>query len=407
MTLDTLPSISRDEARRIALAAQGFTSASARTPPGWARMRGMIDRLGLLQIDSVNVCVRSHYLPLFSRLGPYSIERLDAALLTPRPSSRRHFEYWAHEASFLPLDLHTALRWRMADARRGIGIYRMCAEVAQERPDIVREVRERIASEGPLPTRAFSSPRTGAPEIFDWQAGKCALEYLFWTGELTSAGRRSFERVYDLTERVLPADILSACDLERADAHAALTARAAHAYGIATAADLRDYFRLPAAGFAATIDRLVEEGTLTAVMVEGWDQPAYLARDAAQPRRMTPTALLTPFDPLVWFRARAQRLFDFDYKIEIYTPAEKRQYGYYSLPFMHRGRLVARVDLKAERSGRVLEVRSAHAEPGCDLPTVAEALAGTLEVFAAWLGLERIEVFERGDLTPLLRKNVR
>ncbi|MEO0618277.1 MAG: crosslink repair DNA glycosylase YcaQ family protein [Pseudomonadota bacterium] len=310
----TTQTLSIAAARRIALAAQRFGERRTTSAANWGVLRRMIERLHLLQIDSVNVCVRSHYMPLFSRLGPYDCARLDKALLTPTPRTRSHFEYWGHEASFLPLDRHPLLRWRMADAAAGLGLWRAVATFGRDHKPLLKEMTERIRHDGPLATRDASPEGEGKGRggLWDWKGSKLALEYLFWTGVLTTTRRRGFERIYDLSERVIPAEILSRPTPSREDAHIALTQMAAEAYGIATAADLRDYFRLPAKGFDATLDALVSAGCVEEVRVEGWDKPAYLARDARRPRRMDVDALLTPFDPVVWFRPRASRLFEFD-----------------------------------------------------------------------------------------------
>ncbi|MEL7542386.1 MAG: crosslink repair DNA glycosylase YcaQ family protein [Pseudomonadota bacterium] len=404
----TTQTLSIAAARRIALAAQGFGGPRDARPANWGQLRRMIDRLRLLQIDSVNVCVRSHYMPLFSRLGAYDCARLDKGLLTPTARTRGHFEYWGHEASFLPLDMHRLVRWRMADAANGVGVWRSVAEFGREQAPLLKAMTARILEEGPLATReaTLEGETSGRGGLWDWKGSKIALEYLFWTGVLTSAGRRGFERVYDLTERVIPAEILSRPTPSREEAHIALAQMAAEAYGIATAADLRDYFRLPANGFDATLEALLQVGAIEEVRVQGWDKPAYLARGARRPRRMDVDALLTPFDPLVWFRPRASRLFDFDYKIEIYTPAEKRRYGYYCLPFLHAGALGARVDLKADRTVGILRAQSTHAEPGCATGDVAAALAAELRRLAAWQGLAGVVAEPVGDLGPMLAQHL-
>jgi len=393
-----LPRISAREARRIALAAQGFARPR---PPGAidrGHLRRTLERTQLLQIDSVSAVVRAHYLPLFSRLGPYPAALLDDAAWGRK---RVLFEYWAHEASLLPLDLHPLLRWRMARAARGQGTYGRLAKLAAERPDFVESAYAVVRDRGPVAASDIDGSR-GQGSWWGWSDAKCALEYLFWAGRITTHSRRGFERLYDLPERVLPDSVLNAPTPDEPDAHRALLALAARAHGIATAADLRDYFRLDADDARPRLPELVEAGTLIPVEVEGWSQPAYLHRDAQRPRRIDATALLAPFDPLVWERARAERLFGFRYRIEIYTPAEKRQYGYYVLPFLLGDRPVARVDLKAERGSGTLHVLGAFAEPAAP-PHTAEALADELRRLAHWLGLERIRLGERGDLASALR----
>ncbi len=375
-------------ARRIALAAQGFgVACPARV--GWAHLGRTIRRLSLHQIDSVNVLARAHYLPAFSRLGAYDRGLLDRAAWGPRPQ-RRLFEYWAHEASLLPLDMHPLLRWRMAAADRGEIGWRTMRAFATERRAEAEKVLERIRAEGPLAASDFDEGRSRAG-WWEWGDTKRALEWLFWAGHVTTRSRRgSFERVYDLIERVIPPAILGLPTPGEADAHRALVERSARALGVATATDLRDYFRLKPEGARAAAAELVEAGMLLPVQVAGWRQPAFLHRDARRPRRIIGRALLAPFDPLVWERARAERLFGFRYRIEIYTPAEKRVHGYYVLPFLLDERLVGRVDLKADRARSRLLVRQVTWEPDAP-PDAGEHLGDELALMARWLELEAVE----------------
>ena len=358
--------LSSKQARHIALAAQGF--ADPQPPVIQPRhLRALIGRLGLHQIDSVNVLVRAHYLPAFSRLGVYDRSLLDRAAWA-RKSERRLFEYWAHEASLLPLLAHPLLRWRMARADRGEAGYQGVRQIAAERRREAQDVLARIRAEGPLAASDFESSRAG---WWEWSESKAMLEWLFYAGHITTATRRaSFERVYDLTERVIPAAILALPTPAEDEAHRALVDIAARALGIATAADLRDYFRLGVEETARAVTELVEAGTLLVADVPGWPA-AYLHHKARCPRRISARALLAPFDPLVWSRARAERLFGFRYRIEIYTPAEKRQHGYYVLPFLLDGALVARVDLKADRTASRLLIQAVHQEPGAPAGTAA------------------------------------
>ena len=371
-------------ARRIALAAQGF---AARRPAkvGQAQLRREIERLSVHQIDSVNVLTRAHYLPAFSRLGHYDRALLDEAAWG-RKRNRRMFEYWAHEASLLPLDLQPLLRWRMEEADRGERGWANLRVFAGERRPEAQAVLDRIRTEGPLGASDFAEDKSRSG-WWEWGDSKCRLEWLFWAGHITTATRRNgFERVYDLTERVIPADILARPTPGKADAHRALIERAAQAMGIATEGDLRDYFRTGPNETRRAITELAEEGVVTSAKVDGWRQPAWLHRDATRPRRIAACALLAPFDPLIWERSRTERLFGFHYRIEIYTPAEKRRHGYYVLPFLLGDRLVARVDLKADRQAGLLRVQSTHYEP--DAPGDApQALALELDRMAAWLGL--------------------
>jgi uncharacterized protein YcaQ len=389
-------------ARRIALGAQGFAVPRPSTPVGTRQLRGLADRLGVVQIDSVNVLSRAHYLPFFSRLGGYPREALDA--LTDGRGAV--FEYWAHEASFLPVRLHPNLRWRMADAETQA--WGSMTRVARERPGYVAALVERVRSEGPLRAAQLGEERPDRPgSMWNWHAGKAALEYLFFTGVLTTRGRTAgFERVYDLTERVIPAAVLGLPVPDRADAVRELVRTAARALGVATATDLRDYFRLTPADARIAIEELADAGELVPVQVEGWGKPAWLDPEARRPRWIRARALLSPFDSLVWERPRVERIFGFRYRLEIYTPAPKRVHGYYVLPFLLGDRLVGRVDLKADRQASVLRVRSAFAEDGVPRAEVAAELAGELRLMADWLQLDDVEVAGRGDLAGELGRAV-
>jgi len=393
MPIETL---SVDQARRIALAAQGFARPKTAERSNWRRIGQAIDTMGLLQIDSVNVLIRSHYMPAFSRIGPYERPSLDRRAWKRR--DRALFEYWAHEASLLPLELHPLFRWRMERAARLQGIYGGLAKFARDRKDYVAAVLNEVRDRGPVSARDLSAPGERTGPWWGWHDGKIVLEYLFWAGQVTTATRRGFERVYDLPERVIPPEILALPTPSEADAQRELVRLAIQSMGIATAGDLRDYFRLPLAGARRAIAELVEEGALVPASVEGWKREAFLDPEAAWPKRGQGTALLSPFDPLVWERSRTERLFGFRYRIEIYTPAPKRQYGYYVLPFLYRGRLVARVDLKADRQAKVLRVLAAHGEGRGCTGAASEGLAAELVSLAQWLGLDGVTVGERGDL---------
>jgi uncharacterized protein YcaQ len=387
--------ISPAQARRIALAAQGFGVARPeRVDQG--HLRRVVQRLGLHQIDSVNVLARAHYLPAFSRLGPYDQTLLDRAAWMRR-GERRLFEYWAHEASLLPLTTHPLLRWRMDRADRGLAGYAGMRAVARERRAEAMAVLDRIRDEGPLAASDFESSRTG---WWEWSLSKRLLEWLFYAGHITTATRRrSFERVYDLTERVIPPAILNLPTPPEAEAHRLLVEQSARALGIATAGELRDYFRLRPEDARPAIAALVEAGSLLPVEVPGWP-PAYLHPDARRPRRIEARALLAPFDPLVWERARTERLFGFRYRIEIYVPAAKRRHGYYVLPFLLGEQLVARVDLKADRQASRLLVHAVHLEPTAP-PETLDALGCELESLAQWLGLGQVDrTQERHDTRP-------
>ena len=385
-------------ARRIALAAQGFAD---RRPAGVAdrrHLRRVLGRTRLLQMDSVNVFERAHYLPLFSRLGAYDTGLVDRAAYR----DRELFEYWGHEASLLPVALQPLLRWRMARAEALEEGWGGPLRVVRDQPELVARVLQRVRDEGPVTAgELHEGPRTAGP-WWDWSGAKLALEWMFWAGIVSTADRRSFTRVYDLTERVLPAEVLAVPTPSREDAQRELVRLAAASYGVATETDLRDYFRLRPAEGAAAVRGLVEAGELVAVQVQGWDRQGYWWPGSAVPRRVRASALLSPFDPLVWHRSRALRLFDFDYRIEIYVPAAKRRHGYYVLPFLHDEQLCARVDLKADRQAGVLRVLAAWLEPGCDPGPTAEALRTELRRAADWQGLGEVVVEPRGDLARLL-----
>lgn len=383
--------ISASEARRIALTAQGFNALSRNKPVSASQIRKVIDQLGLLQIDSVNVLVRAQYVPIFSRLGIYDRSALDS-LVARQP--RRFFEYWGHEASVLPVDCHPLLRWRMADAYQGKGIWRQLEAYAGGKRAEAEALLERIRTEGPLAASDLAGSKA-QKGMWVWSDAKHALEWLFWSGLINATHRRnSFERVYDLPERVLPKAILELPTPNDMDAKRALLAHAAQALGIATADDLRDYYRIPAKDARVPLEQLVEEGTLLPVRVSGWGQHAYLHKDARAGRSMKGTALLSPFDPLIWHRARTERLFGFRYRLEIYTPAHKREHGYYVLPFLLHGALVARVDLKADRQSGTLLVQQLHLEADAPDHTVA-LLMDELRLMASWLGLEEIIIAGR------------
>lgn len=384
------------QARRTALAAQGFTRPrpgpdTVVTPRHAARV---IERLGFFQIDSVNVLARAQYMPLFSRLGAYDVEILHRAA---GRAPRRLFEYWAHEAAFVDVGLWQALQFRMeSGARMWGGMLR----IAQEKPEFVEWVLDEVRANGPLTAREIEHdvPRERDNWGWNWSEVKAALEYLFYKGRVTSARRNpSFERVYDLPERVIPVAQLDAPPLDADEAHRVLVEHAARALGVGTAQCLRDYFRMDPAQTSAAIDALVQSGDLLPTTIAGWKRPAYLHRDAVIPRRVQARALLSPFDPLVFERTRTEKLFDFRYRIEIYVPAERRVHGYYVLPFLLGDRLVARVDLKADRAAGVLIVHGAWAEVHAPEHTARE-LADELRHLADWLGLTSVSPPMRGDL---------
>jgi len=383
--------MSLKHARRLALAAQGF---NGRSPPASIQARHvtqLIERLGVVQIDSVNALVRSHYLPLFSRLGNYPQTLLDQAAWS-QGRQRKLFEYWGHEASLLPVNLYPLMRWRMRRAAQGEGIYQQLAKFGREQQSTVARVLQAVREQGALGAGSLSTREARAGPWWDWSAEKLALEWLFAAGELTVAGRRGFERLYDLPERVLPDAVLNHPDLHEDHAQRGLLLHAATALGVGTEKDLRDYFRQDPLPSRKALAELVEEGALEIVRVQGWRQPAFRLPDSKVPRKVVASALLSPFDSLVWERGRTERLFDFRYRLEIYTPAPKRVYGYYVLPFLHNERIAARVDLRAERALGRLAVHAVHEEePGLDEEGM-QALAGNLRQLADWLGLPDIQI---------------
>jgi uncharacterized protein len=393
--------LSAAEARRVALGAQGFADGRPARPDGRA-LRRVLKRVGLLQIDSVNVLARGHYLTLFGRLGPYPLELVDhAAWYAPR----RLFEYWGHEASLLPVATQPLLRWRMQRAHDDA--WGSMRRVAHERPDLVERVLAEVGERGPMAASEMEEvgSRRGEP-WWSWSDTKRAFEFLFWSGLITSARRRNFERLYDLTERVLPPAVVSTPTPAPDDAQRDLVRIAARSLGVAAERDLRDYFRLPLADTRARVAELAEAGELMPVEVEGWSTPAYLWHETSVPRKLDGRALIGPFDSLIWERSRVERLFGFRYRIEIYVPAPKRVHGYYVLPFLLGDRLVGRVDLKADRAAGQLRVRAAHGEP--DGPAhAAAALVDELRAMAGWLGLERVSVERRGNLAKPLRSALR
>jgi hypothetical protein len=383
--------LSARQARRIAIAAQGLAAPRPQGPVTRRAFRKLAAELGVIQIDSVNVVARTHYLPAFSRLGAYPRDLLDEEAWGRKPF---FFEYWGHEASLLPLAMQPLFRWRMAafEARtHGMGARR----------DYIDAVLKRIEREGPLSGGDFAEgPRKAG--WWEWSDGKRALEWLFAAGLIAVKTRRGFERLYDLTERVIPRAIMAQPTPSEPEAHRALLMIAARAMGVATETDLRDYFRMPVAQTRARLAELVEDGALTRVRVQGWSKDAYLAPGAKAPRKLAASALLSPFDNLIWYRDRTERVFNTRIRLEIYTPAPKREHGYYVLPFLLGDAIAARVDLKSDRAAKRLLVQAAHLEPGADQAEVAPALAAELRAMAGWLGLDEVAVQPRGDLAAAL-----
>jgi uncharacterized protein len=391
-------------ARRLAVAAQGLAAPRPATTPDRRHLRRVLKHTSLLQIDSVNVLARAHYLPAFSRLGPYPADLVDRLAYR----DRELFEYWGHEASLLPVELHPLMRWRMKRAEEKFETWGRLARLAREQPGYLEDVYAEVHDLGPVSAgQVAKDQKRGTDEWgWNWTDAKTALEFLFWTGRITTSTRRNFERRYDITERVIPPAVLALPTPSEADAHRELLLIAARSHGVATVGDLADYFRITVPQARPRIAELVEDGRLEEVAVRGWAQPAYLVAGTILPRRVNARALLVPFDPLVFERARTERIFGFHYRVEIYVPAPKRVHGYYVLPFLLGDALVARVDLKADRAAGVLLVQAAWAEPSAPEET-AEALAAELRAMASWLGLDDVVVVPRGDLSPSLAAAVR
>ncbi|MCV7393092.1 winged helix-turn-helix domain-containing protein [Mycobacterium paraseoulense] len=396
------PRLSAAQARRVAVAAQGFREPPPSGPITRGHLKRLISRIQVLQLDSVSVAVRAHYAPVFSRLGPYDRDVLDRAAWGPR-SSRLLAEYWAHEAALMAVDDWPLLRWRMRQYRHG----RWGTHVVKANPRLAGDVVAAVAELGPstagqIEAHLAAEPRRKKGAWWNRSDTKWVAEALFAAGVLTTATRVGFARHYDLVERVLPASVL-AREVDDGQAVRELTLRAAGALGVATEAGIRDYFRLSAQQVKPAIAGLVAAGEIERVDVDGWPAPAYLRAGRAVPRTDRGTALLCPFDPLIFFRPRVERLFGFHYRIEIYTPAAKRQYGYYVWPLLMDGHLVARVDLKADRAGDTLRVLGAFGEADAPRARVVAALAGELQSMASWLGLGSFSVATRGDLAADLR----
>jgi len=391
----------------LAIAAQGLDRARRSGNASRARVQAAVERLGVLQLDAVNVLARTQYLVLFARLGPFDRAHLH------RLAGRRGplFEYWGHMASVQPVALHPLLRWRMdrggSYGERPAHAARV-ATWASEHADYIDSVLTEVAERGPLSAAMLDEPRRRDGEWWDRRSvGRQALEHLFERGQLSAWRTPSFERVYDLPERTLPSEVLAAPTPTMENAQRALLGVAADALGVATVRDLADYFRIRTAEAKRGVRELVEAGELIPVDVEGWTEPGYVRQRVAPPRpRRTHATLLSPFDSLIWDRPRTERLFGFTYRIEIYTPATERRYGYYVLPVLLGDRLVGRLDLKADRQLGALRVLAAHAEPGVDLDEVAVAIASELETMSTWLGTDRTLVSDRGDLAPALTSAV-
>jgi len=387
--------LSVDQARRYALGAQGFTQGRADGRVDARHFRKVVGTVGLIQLDSVNVYSRAHFMPFFSRLGSYDRDALDSWLWR----SREMFEYWGHEASLLPVADHRLFRWRMEREFT----WKAMKRLEEEQPGYIDAVLQQVQERGPIQTKELEDQgeRIGRT-MWNWSHGKVALEALFLQGRVTTADRPNFTRMYDIPERVIDQEHLDAPGLPREEAQRLLILQASRHMGVATAEDLGDYYRIRMPDARPIINQLAEVGELVEMEVEGWPKTAFLHPDASLPRTASGTALLSPFDNLVWFRPRVERLWDFHYRIEIYVPEPKRIYGYYVLPFLMDGDLVGRVDLKTDRGEGVLRVKGAFAEPDVDRIAVGKALSDELELCARWLGMDGVEVADNGDLSDYL-----
>ncbi|MBT4125929.1 MAG: winged helix-turn-helix domain-containing protein [Chloroflexi bacterium] len=400
-------SLSKQEAKRIAIRAQGLAGERPTKPISIGDVQQSIRAMGLLQIDSVNVCVRSHYMPLFSRLGNYEQDLLDRLVY----KEKAVFETWAHAACFVPVEDHRLFRQRMGTGDRADRIVRLVKEkpnhrvskMVTEHPGFLENTLEQVRKRGEITASELDGAGKRNGPWWGYTPGKIAMEWHFAVGAISVADRRNFTRYYDLTERVIPAEHLNGASPSTEEAHREMMKLAVKAHGVGTAEDFADYYHLKNAQARARLAELVEAGEIQSVSVEGWDDPAFapLELESAEPTQAR--ALLTPFDPLVWNRDRIERIFDFFYRIEIYVPEPKRQYGYYVYPFVLGEELVARVDLKADRAKGVLRVKGAFAEEGQDHEYVAANLTDELRLMADWLGLKRVVAGRKGNLVSALR----
>jgi len=390
-----VPRISPAQARRLSLGAQGLIRRRGQSAADRRHLRKVLQHTNVLQIDSVNVLTRAHYLPAWSRVGAYPRPLLDRMAYR----DRELFEYWAHEASLLPISLHPLFRWQMKRAEARLDRWGHIQQVLREAPGLIEHVLHMVDQMGPVSAGDIAAEEKRSKDNWgwNWSREKTVLEYLFYAGFVTTADRRNFERVYDLTERVIPQRVLDLPTPSEEDAHRELLLIAARSCGVGTAADLADYFRLRMPVARPRLAELVEDGRLELVDVDGWRAPAYVVPGTPIPRRANARALLVPFDPLVWERDRTERLFGFRYRIEIYVPADKRVHGYYVLPFLLGDRLVARVDLKSDRQAGVLRVQAAYAEVDAPVETAAE-LTEELVALAEWLELDGVVATGRGTL---------
>lgn len=393
--------ISLDAARRIALGAQGFADPRPTGRVDRRHFRRVMGRMGVLQLDSVNVCVRSHYMPFYSRLGPYDRSALDSWL----NDSGENIEYWAHVAATIPKDDFPLWRWKM-ESRDSSAYGRRLDAILEAHPTILDDVYRLVDEDGPITISDVDAPTSNGEPWWDWGPHKYALEVLFHRGEVTVSRTGNFMRRYDTVERAIPEHLRSGVAMPKEEAYRELLLRAARHHGIGKIHDLTDYFRLKIPTAKPIMASLVSDGLIDEVEVPGWDGPVYVDPNAVRPRRISGSTLLTPFDPVVWYRERGERLFGFHYRIEIYVPEKDRVFGYYSLPFMVDGDIVGRVDLKADRKRSTLMVQSAWREEGSDAGRVVGELAVELDRMAGWLGMDDIELAIKGNIMPDLRRRM-
>lgn len=387
-----------DAARRIALGAQGFGQKLTAGRVDVRHFRRVMDRIGLVQLDSVNVCVRTHYMPFYSRLGPYDRDRLDRWL----NRSGENFEYWCHEAAVLPTGRYPLWRWKMDEMRP----WRRAQALMDAHPELMGDVLRQVHEHGPLTVTDLDAPSHRNEAWWGYGPGKVALEVLFAEGKIGALRTGNFTRLYDAPERMIPDDVRALPAADKPDAYHQLLREAVRHHGIGSALDIIDYFRLHAPTARPILAALAEAGDIEEVEVPGWKGPVYLDPEAVRPRSIAGATFLSPFDPVVWYRDRAERLFDFHYRIEIYVPEPKRIFGYYVLPFMLDGELVGRADLKADRKDGKLLVQSAFVEDGQDPDRVADAMAPELERFAEWLQLDDLTVRNKGNLFAKVRSRL-
>lgn len=395
-----LTDLSLAAARRIALAAQGFDSPRPSGRVDKRHLRKVMDSVGVIQIDSVNVLVRSQELPLFSRLGNHP-----RSLIPDATHNGELFEYWCHEASHLPVSMHPLMRWRMDQAKQG-DMWSGLVRTAKQNPQLLKEIRDRVYHDGPLVAGDVKT-RTGPKgSWWDWDTGKALLEYLFWSGEVTARRRTTdFARMYYAPHDVIPAEILKSRTPSEQEARRELVLLATRSLGVGTLTDIADYHRQTPKLIRNIVNELVEDEKLKSVRVEDWRDVAYTLPNTKTPKEIRARALLSPFDSVAWCRPRLERLFNFHYRIEIYTPAATRVYGYYVLPFLLGDAMVARVDLKADRKESTLLVLGAFSEPNTDIAYVASELKSEVQLMADWLGLENVRVIPNGDIATAMLKS--